>query len=99
MSAEKPRIPVIPTRLNEFGYDPFGFSPRYLAQWAQPAVWLYRNYHRVETHGVHNIPHDGGALLVANHAGGLWALDSVMCAVAVHDSHPAIFVETLEADH
>src|SRR5207244_8982623 len=32
-----------------------------------------------------NIPTDGGALLVANHAGGLWPLDAAMTAVAVHE--------------
>jgi 1-acyl-sn-glycerol-3-phosphate acyltransferase len=46
---------------------------------------LYDQWFRVEVNGVENIPLDGGALLVANHAGGLWALDSVMTAVAVHE--------------
>ena len=32
-------------------------------------------------------PPTGGALLVANHAGGLWALDAAMTAVAVHRAH------------
>jgi len=35
------------------------------------------------------VPHDGGALLVANHAGGLWALDAAMTAFAVRREHPA----------
>ena len=30
----------------------------------------------------------GGALLVGNHAGGLWALDAAMTAVSLHDAHP-----------
>ncbi len=50
---------------------------------------LYGQWFRTETIGVHNIPNDGGALLVGNHAGALWALDAVMCAVAVHERHPA----------
>jgi len=46
---------------------------------------------------------DGGALLVANHAGGLWALDSAMTAVAVHDhtggdNAPGRYLRMLGAD-
>ena len=79
--------------------DGFGFDPEFTERVTKVALWFYRRYWRVEVDGVTNVPGRGRALLVANHAGGLWALDSVMCAVAVHDSHPAIFVETLEADH
>ena len=50
---------------------------------------LYEKWFRVEVNGVDNIPAEGGALLVANHGGGLWALDAAMTAVAVHVEHPA----------
>ncbi len=60
---------------------------------------LYERWFRVEVNGVENIPSEGGALLVANHAGGLWPLDAAMTAVAVHDEHPAgRFLRMLGAD-
>jgi 1-acyl-sn-glycerol-3-phosphate acyltransferase len=49
---------------------------------------LYEKWFRVETIGLHNVPADSGALLVANHSGTL-PMDSVMTAVAVHEHHPA----------
>jgi 1-acyl-sn-glycerol-3-phosphate acyltransferase len=36
---------------------------------------------------MHNVPDDGGALVVANHSGTL-PLDALMTAVALHDDHP-----------
>jgi 1-acyl-sn-glycerol-3-phosphate acyltransferase len=50
---------------------------------------LYRTWFRVEVIGAANLPAEGAAVVAANHAGGLWALDSVMTAVAVHDETPA----------
>jgi 1-acyl-sn-glycerol-3-phosphate acyltransferase len=46
---------------------------------------LYNDWFRVEVNGADNLPASGGALLVANHAGGLWPLDSAMAAIAVHE--------------
>jgi 1-acyl-sn-glycerol-3-phosphate acyltransferase len=46
---------------------------------------LYDRWFRVEVSGAEHLPAAGGALLVANHAGGLWALDAAMTAIAVHD--------------
>jgi 1-acyl-sn-glycerol-3-phosphate acyltransferase len=48
---------------------------------------LYRDYWRVETTGVENVPASGRALLVANHAGVLpW--DGTMIKTAVYAEHP-----------
>jgi 1-acyl-sn-glycerol-3-phosphate acyltransferase len=70
--------------------DDFGFDADLTDSLLLPLVKpLYERWFRVEVNGVENIPAEGGALLVANHSGGLWALDSVMTAVAVHDEHPA----------
>jgi 1-acyl-sn-glycerol-3-phosphate acyltransferase len=49
---------------------------------------LYRTWFRVEAIGAQRIPSSGAAVLAGNHAGGLWALDSVMTTVAVHDEAP-----------
>lgn len=86
----------------EGGYavDEFGFDADLAARVVVPVLKpLYDQWFRVEVNGVDNIPGDGGALLVANHAGGLWALDAVMTAVAVHTEHPAgRFLRMLGAD-
>jgi 1-acyl-sn-glycerol-3-phosphate acyltransferase len=82
-------------QLDEYGFD---------ADLTEHAVLpifkpLYQNWFRVEVNGVDHIPAEGGALLVANHAGALWALDAVMTAVAVHVEHPAgRFLRMLGAD-
>jgi 1-acyl-sn-glycerol-3-phosphate acyltransferase len=70
--------------------DEFGFDADLTANALLPALRpLYRKWFRVEVNGIQHVPSEGGALLVANHAGGLWPLDAVMTAVAVHDEHPA----------
>jgi 1-acyl-sn-glycerol-3-phosphate acyltransferase len=50
--------------------------------------FLFNYWFRVEADGLENIPSDGGALLVANHAGPA-AADGAMIAKAVRDRHPA----------
>ncbi|MEP6598722.1 MAG: lysophospholipid acyltransferase family protein [Actinomycetota bacterium] len=73
----------------EYEIDEFGFDADLTANVLVPALRpLYQRWFRTEVIGVHHIPAEGGALLVANHAGGLWALDGAMTAVAVHDETP-----------
>ncbi len=70
----------------DYGVDEFGFDPDLTEHVVLPLLKpLYDQWFRVEVNGVENIPTEGGALLVANHAGGLWALDAAMTAVAVHE--------------
>jgi 1-acyl-sn-glycerol-3-phosphate acyltransferase len=74
----------------DYAVDEFGFDPDLTDHAVLPALkLLYDRWFRVEVNGMHNVPADGGALLVANHAGGLWALDATMAAVAVRSEHPA----------
>jgi 1-acyl-sn-glycerol-3-phosphate acyltransferase len=74
----------------DYEVDEFGFDPELTDQVMLPAFRpLLDHWFRAEVIGIHNVPREGGALLVANHAGGLWALDAVMCGLAVHDRHPA----------
>jgi 1-acyl-sn-glycerol-3-phosphate acyltransferase len=49
--------------------------------------FLYHHWFRVETEGIENVPVEGGALLVANHAGAL-PPDGIMIAKAVREDHP-----------
>jgi 1-acyl-sn-glycerol-3-phosphate acyltransferase len=48
--------------------------------------FLYHYWFRVEVEGIENVPLDGGALLVANHAGAI-ASDAAMVAKAVREEH------------
>ena len=77
----KKQFAALPTKLNEFGVDDFGFSP----EWIKPALlltsWLYKYYFRVETYGIENIP-EGRALLISNHTGQI-PIDAVMISTAV----------------
>ncbi len=66
---------------NEFGVDPFGFSLDYTLAAMGPALWLYKNYFRVEVSGIENVPR-GRVLLVANHGGQL-PIDGAMIGVAM----------------
>jgi 1-acyl-sn-glycerol-3-phosphate acyltransferase len=50
--------------------------------------FLYHYWFRVEVEGVENVPADGGALLVANHAGALPS-DGAMISKAIREKHPS----------
>lgn len=75
------QMAALPTQLNEFGYDEFGFSPETAKAAVFLTAWLYKYYFRVETSGVHNIP-AGRVMLIGNHSGQL-PIDGVMIATAV----------------
>ena len=73
----------------DYPVDDFGFDPDLPeATVLLAARQLYRRWFRTEVTGAHHLPPDSGALIVANHAGALWALDGVMTATAVHDETP-----------
>ncbi|HWR49265.1 MAG TPA: lysophospholipid acyltransferase family protein [Pseudonocardiaceae bacterium] len=73
----------------DYGVDEFGFDPDLTDHVLLPLLRpLYRSWFRVETIGIHHVPAEGGALVVANHSGTL-PLDAVMTAVAVREAHPA----------
>ena len=75
------KIKALPTRQNEYGYDPFGFNRDEAKIAILISRWLYRYYFRVETEGLENVP-PGRALLVANHSGQLpfdgWAIGGAL---------------------
>ena len=75
-------VAEVPTRLNEYGYDPYGLHPDVIRRMMLPAALLYRHYFRVETHGIENVP-EGRVLLIANHAGNTFAWDGAMLATAL----------------
>lgn len=70
----------------DYEVDEFGFDRDLTENTVLPlARPVYEKWFRTEAVGVPNLPDDGSALIVANHAGGLWALDGVMTATAVHE--------------
>lgn len=71
-------------RVDDFGYDP-EFAERVVLPMLRP---LLNGWFRAEVVGLDNVPADGPALIVANHAGVL-PLDALMAAVAIHDHHRA----------
>ena len=74
------RMARIPTRLNAYGYDAWGFHTETAKHSLAISTLLYRYWFRVETHGIRHIP-PGRALLIGNHAGQI-ALDAAMIGLA-----------------
>ncbi len=81
----RPYLPgVEPERqLNDWGRSERveGFFDRTLTE------FFYRLWFRCEVEGVENVPAEGGALLVSNHAGAL-PPDAAMIAKAIKEEHP-----------
>jgi 1-acyl-sn-glycerol-3-phosphate acyltransferase len=73
----------------EYRVDEFGFDPELTQEVLAPLARLFHErWWRVEWLGMENVPSDGGALLVSNHAGTLpW--DAVVMKFGVLDRHPA----------
>ena len=76
------RLARIPTRLNSYGYDPFGFDPESGRNLLLTMACIYRYWFRVEARGVERVP-PGRVLLIANHAGNTFAWDGAMLATAL----------------
>jgi len=76
-------------RGSNYAVDDFGFDPEWTETFLTVFKSLYRDYWRVETTGVENVPSSGRALLVANHAGVLpWDGTMIKTAVFAEHSHP-----------
>jgi 1-acyl-sn-glycerol-3-phosphate acyltransferase len=76
------RVARIPTRLNQYGYDPFGFDPDSVRPLLMPMAFFYRYWFRVESSGTENVP-EGRVLLIANHAGNTFAWDGAMLGLSL----------------
>jgi 1-acyl-sn-glycerol-3-phosphate acyltransferase len=74
------KVDRIPADLNEYGYDPWGYSPKALKRFILPAAFLYKYYFRCKVTGLENLP-EGRMLLIGNHAGQM-AFDGLMVSVA-----------------
>ena len=68
-----------------YSVDEFGFDPEFTAKIYLPVLrQLADSWFRVEIRGAENLPVDGSALLVANHAGTL-PLDGMILHTVVYD--------------
>jgi 1-acyl-sn-glycerol-3-phosphate acyltransferase len=82
----------------DYQVDDFGFDPQWTESFLDVFMVMYHDYWRVETTGVENVPANGRALLVANHAGVLpWDGTMIKTAVFAEHSHPR-HVRALVAD-
>ncbi len=63
-----------------FGYDPFGLEIESAMLAYAVAKFVYKNWFRVESHGVENVPLKGPVLITPNHSGVL-PFDGAMLAV------------------
>lgn len=74
--------------MGEFDTDEWGLDWEFVDAIRPLLIFFYRVYWRVEATGLENIPVEGRALLVVNHAGQLpW--DGFMVGTAVLTAHPA----------
>ncbi len=78
--AVEEKLARLSARANEFGVDPFGLNLEFAKAAIAPALWLYKHYFRVETHGARHLP-PGRVMLIANHSGQL-PFDGAMIGVA-----------------
>jgi 1-acyl-sn-glycerol-3-phosphate acyltransferase len=68
--------------------DEFGRDPVYFERVKPLLDFLYRQWFRVQTHGLDNVPAAGRVLLVANHSGTV-PYDGAILMHAVRTEHPA----------
>jgi 1-acyl-sn-glycerol-3-phosphate acyltransferase len=73
----------------DYRVDEFGFDPELTEEVLAPiARFFHERWWRVDWLGMENVPSEGGALLVSNHAGTVpW--DAVVLQFGVLDRHPA----------
>lgn len=81
--------------LNEHGFDPFGYSPEYIKNVLPFAAAMYRNYFRVLTYGIENVPTTGRCLLIANHSGQLPVDGAMLATSLLLDADPPRMVRAM----
>lgn len=66
-----------------YGYDVFGFNPKWL-RWVSKALEpFYKYYFRVSSYGAENIPREGPGILASNHSGTV-PIDGMMIGLDVY---------------
>jgi 1-acyl-sn-glycerol-3-phosphate acyltransferase len=73
----------------DYSQDEWGYDEEFVELVYPFFEFMYERWWRVTATGVANVPGEGGAMLVANHAGVLpW--DATMMSVALHREHPVL---------
>lgn len=74
------------TRISgDYAVDEFGYDPEFTDRIVMPALrFLATRWFRVEVRGLENVPTEGPALLVSNHAGAM-PVDALVLSSVVHD--------------
>jgi 1-acyl-sn-glycerol-3-phosphate acyltransferase len=79
---------LLPAIEPERRLDDWGRSERVEGVFDRTLIeFFYRYWFRTEVEGIENVPAEGGALLVSNHAGAL-PPDAAMIAKAIREEHP-----------
>jgi 1-acyl-sn-glycerol-3-phosphate acyltransferase len=69
----------------DYAVDEFGFDPEFTTTVVLPALrQLARRWFRIEVQGAENLPAEGAALLVSNHAGVL-PIDALVLQTVIYD--------------
>lgn len=74
-------VDAAPNRVNEFGFDPWGFSPEFAKLGYSFGKRFFMRYFRPEVSGIENVP-EGRVLLVPNHSGQL-PFDGIVIALVM----------------
>lgn len=71
------RIDRLEVPWSRYGVDPYGISKKHLKVFFAALGAMYKDYFRVKSYGIANVPKRGRAMLVGNHSGGV-AIDGAM---------------------
>ncbi len=74
-------VDAAPNKVNEFGFDPWGFSPAFAKVGYTVGKSFFLRWFRPEVSGIENVP-EGRVLLVPNHSGQL-PFDGVVIALVM----------------
>ena len=88
------KLRALPTRQNEYGFDPFGFNRDDARLGVLMAQFFYKHYFRVQAVGVEKVP-SGRVLLVANHSGQLPFDGIAICGSMLFEHDPPRVVRAM----
>jgi 1-acyl-sn-glycerol-3-phosphate acyltransferase len=97
-TAERERLARLQYLDEGHGYDLFGLHPDWVALARAAVSPFYSRYFRVTAHGTVNLPNEGPAILVANHAGTLPIDAAMLCFDVLSRSDPPRIPRTV-VDH
>ena len=82
------RVRRLQIPFNALGIDPFGISRRHLTYFYSLLAYFYRDYFKVQVHGIQHVPKNRGAMVIGNHSGGLPVDAGMVMASLFLDKNP-----------